>query len=160
MRLLKLLVLSLALAACSLPEQPVVIRNDVRVILKVANLPEGTLGSARYLPQTNTCIIILKSYPTCLLHEIRHCFEGNWQLADGTWKQAWRVRPANEKEIEQQARSVRADRNQRLAVCDWTQLPDAPVDQAAWAAYRQALRDVTAQSGFPWSVVWPDAPAN
>jgi hypothetical protein len=85
---------------------------------------------------------------------------GYLQLADGTWKQAWRVRPANEKEIEQQARSVRADRNQRLAVCDWTQLPDAPVDQAAWAAYRQALRDVTAQSGFPWSVVWPDAPAN
>jgi hypothetical protein len=70
--------LVLALVSCAVPEQPVPIRNDVRVILKVANLPEGTLGSARYLPQTNTCIIILKSYPTCLLHEIRHCFEGQW----------------------------------------------------------------------------------
>ena len=31
----------------------------------------------------------------------------------------------------------------------------APVDKAAWAAYRQELRDITAQAGFPWNVQWP-----
>jgi hypothetical protein len=54
---------------------------------------------------------------------------------------------------------IRATRNAKLAACDWTQLPDAPVDAAAWADYRQALRDVTAQPGFPDAVIWPAAPA-
>jgi hypothetical protein len=58
----------------------------------------------------------------------------------------------------EQGKSVRDDRNKRLADCDWTQLPDAPVDTATWAAYRQELRDVTAQAGFPWEVVWPEEP--
>ena len=57
-----------------------------------------------------------------------------------------------------QAAATRADRNQRLANSDWTQLSDAPVDKTAWAAYRQALRDITAQAGFPWDVQWPDKP--
>jgi len=58
----------------------------------------------------------------------------------------------------EQAKSVRATRDAKLAECDWTQVADAPVDKAVWATYRQALRDVTAQTGFPWTVEWPDAP--
>jgi hypothetical protein len=58
----------------------------------------------------------------------------------------------------EQAKSVREIRNQRLKDTDWTQVADAPVDKAAWAAYRQELRDITAQAGFPWEVQWPDAP--
>lgn len=58
----------------------------------------------------------------------------------------------------EQAQRVRDDRTKRLADCDWTQLADAPVDHTAWAAYRQDLRDVTAQAGFPWDVVWPEQP--
>lgn len=54
--------------------------------------------------------------------------------------------------------SVRAQRNQLLADSDWTQVADAPVDQAAWAEYRQALRNIPQQSGFPLSVDWPDRP--
>jgi hypothetical protein len=59
---------------------------------------------------------------------------------------------------DEQAARVRDDRNARLAACDWTQLADAPVDDLAWAAYRQELRDVPSQAGFPWNVTWPDAP--
>lgn len=57
------------------------------------------------------------------------------------------------------AEQVRAERDALLAACDWTQVADAPVDQAAWAVYRQALRDVTAQAGFPLDVAWPIKPA-
>lgn len=57
-----------------------------------------------------------------------------------------------------QATVVRADRNKRLAACDWTQVADAPVDQATWATYRQALRDITSQPGFPWEITWPVEP--
>lgn len=58
----------------------------------------------------------------------------------------------------QQAAAVRSERNARLTASDWTQVADAPVDQAAWATYRQALRDVTGQEGFPWTIDWPEAP--
>jgi hypothetical protein len=57
-----------------------------------------------------------------------------------------------------QAAAVRSERNARLAACDWTQLADAPVDDLAWAAYRQELRDVPNQPGFPWDVQWPAKP--
>ena len=58
----------------------------------------------------------------------------------------------------EQASIIRSDRNKRLADCDWTQLPDSTADKPAWAVYRQALRDVTAQAGFPWNVTWPNEP--
>jgi hypothetical protein len=57
-----------------------------------------------------------------------------------------------------QATAVRADRDKRLADSDWTQVADAPVDKAAWATYRQGLRDVPAQAGFPWDITWPVKP--
>ena len=58
----------------------------------------------------------------------------------------------------QQVAAVRADRNGRLAATDWTQIADSTADKPAWAAYRQALRDVPAQVGFPQSVTWPEQP--
>lgn len=53
---------------------------------------------------------------------------------------------------------ARAERNARLSASDWTQLADAPVDREVWAAYRQALRDVPQQEGFPMNFVWPEPP--
>lgn len=53
--------------------------------------------------------------------------------------------------------SIRAERNRKLADCDWTQLPDAPVDAAAWATYRQELRDITTQTD-PFNITWPTEP--
>lgn len=74
-------------------------------------------------------------------------------------------RPLTEAEIaalqpttEQLASEARAQRNELLSASDWTQVADAPVDQAAWATYRQALRDITAQAGFPATINWPVAP--
>ena len=58
----------------------------------------------------------------------------------------------------EQAKSVRETRNQKLKDTDWTQVADAPVDKATWATYRQELRDITAQAGFPWNVTWPTQP--
>jgi hypothetical protein len=80
----------------------------------------------------------------------------------GKWVEVWISNPATPEEIQQRtankANEVRSERNKRLADCDWTQLPDAPVDRAAWATYRQALRDITKQAGFPWNVAWPVEP--
>ena len=56
------------------------------------------------------------------------------------------------------AAEIRTERDAKLTESDWTQVVDAPVDQAAWATYRQALRDIPDQAGFPNEVNWPTAP--
>ena len=60
-----------------------------------------------------------------------------------------------------QAKSVRSTRDTKLAECDWRVIKAAETAttlDAAWATYRQALRDVTSQSGFPWTITWPESP--
>lgn len=66
-----------------------------------------------------------------------------------------------EAKAEDAAQAVRADRDVRLMETDWTQLVDCPLDEAdilLWQAYRQALRDVPQQAGFPYAVEWPVEP--
>lgn len=58
------------------------------------------------------------------------------------------------------ADAVRSERDARLRATDWTQLPDVPEEtQEAWRPFRQALRDVPEQEGFPHDVKWPEAPS-
>jgi len=59
---------------------------------------------------------------------------------------------------EQLAAQARSQRDALLSQSDWTQVPDAPVDQQAWATYRQALRDLPQQAGFPTEITWPVKP--
>lgn len=64
--------------------------------------------------------------------------------------------------LEELAGQVRAERTRRLTASDWTQLADAPLSEAAkaaWSTYRQALRDVPGQAAFPVTVNWPEEPA-
>ena len=85
------------------------------------------------------------------------------QQIDGQWFTKYSVADmdddANAAKDAEQAKSVRSDRNQRLKDSDWSQGKDiADAVSQPWAVYRQALRDVPAQAGFPWDVTWPDAP--
>jgi hypothetical protein len=66
----------------------------------------------------------------------------------------WKLNPALA------ARQARERRDRLLAASDWTQLPDvATATQAKWAPYRQSLRDLSQQPGFPANIVWPTPPA-
>lgn len=78
--------------------------------------------------------------------------------------QVWLVRDMTQDErataIEKQWETIRLQRNRKLMLCDWTQLSDTPLpeeEKAAWANYRQALRDVTTQSD-PFTIIWPEEP--
>lgn len=88
--------------------------------------------------------------------------EGDPALVDGVWKQVWNVIDLSAEELEEINNSkmaeIRSTRDKWLSASDWTQVADAPVDVAAWAAYRAELRDVPQQPGFPNDVVWPTAP--
>jgi hypothetical protein len=60
-----------------------------------------------------------------------------------------------------QAKSVRHTRDDKLKECDWVVIKNLETNSnipGAWEVYRQALRDVPTQSGFPWTITWPDAP--
>ena len=72
------------------------------------------------------------------------------------WTQSWTVEQLPENKA---SANVRGRRNRLLKETDYTQLADAPGDTAAWATYRQALRDIPAQDGFPFTVTWPTEPS-
>jgi hypothetical protein len=93
--------------------------------------------------------------------------EGTPQLVDGEWLQSWIAADKyTAEELAQQAvdattkkwADLREDRNKRLINSDWTQLTDTNVDKAAWAAYRQSLRDLPSVTTDIDNVVWPTQP--
>jgi uncharacterized protein (DUF1330 family) len=95
------------------------------------------------------------------------------QDAKGNWVTAWEVREMfstdedgtkAEKEAAYQAvldataaKSVRDERDRKLAETDWMALSDVTMS-AEMTTYRQALRDITAQAGFPHTIEWPVKP--
>jgi len=58
----------------------------------------------------------------------------------------------------ERAAVIRQERSVKLKECDWTQTADSPVNKETWATYRQSLRDVPSQEGFPWTITWPTQP--
>lgn len=85
------------------------------------------------------------------------------QLADGSFTEIWVPSNATPQEIAERTSYedafVRDKRNSLLKESDWTQLSDSPADSVAWATYRQELREIPQQAGFPWAITWPIAPA-
>ena len=53
--------------------------------------------------------------------------------------------------------NVRTERNRLLSETDWMALSDNTMTPE-WAVYRQKLRDITSQGGFPYAVEWPTKP--
>ena len=76
--------------------------------------------------------------------------EAAWDTMEAEWASGADDRAASH---------IRDQRNQKLIDTDWTQMPDYNGgDKSAWATYRQSLRDVLAQSGFPNDITWPTEP--
>lgn len=88
--------------------------------------------------------------------------DGVEQKSDGKWYTKYSVADMDAEAIAakdaEQAKAARQQRTDKLKDSDWTQVADAPVDKTAWATHRQALRDITSQAGFPWTINWPVAP--
>ena len=104
-------------------------------------------------------VVPVTEVPAPIVDYTKNVTEGAPVYQNG-WKQSWVVTDASAEEIaqrtEDKAAEVRAERSRLLAGCDWTQLGDAPGGVAAkFAVYRQLLRDLPGQPGFPWNVAWP-----
>ena len=89
-------------------------------------------------------------------------FRDGVEQIDGKWYTKYSVAEMDQETKDaldaKQAALIRSERTQKLAESDWTQVADAPVNKETWAVYRQSLRDVTTQTGFPWEVIWPAKP--
>ena len=112
----------------------------------VINNADGTQkkGSGTQVPQNAIEVPVPPPHP-----------EAVW---NGTF---WDMTKANAAIAAEKSRSIRDKRNRLLSDSDWTQIPDAPLTSSmktAWANYRQKLRDITKQAGFPDNVVWPVPP--
>jgi len=83
-------------------------------------------------------------------------------LVNDVWQIGWYQVPKSTEAISTRAKAnsdyARAERDRFLRESDWTQLPDSPADRPAWVAYRQELRNVTGQPGWPDDVIWPTPP--
>jgi hypothetical protein len=90
--------------------------------------------------------------------------EATPSLVDGAWTLGWTTSSKTAEETQAwddgMASSNRGKRDGLLAETDWTQVADAPVDATAWAAYRQALRDLPDNSNWPnlEEADWPTKP--
>jgi hypothetical protein len=93
----------------------------------------------------------------CALSTIPIFKSNNWVL---TWITTNKSEEELALELYDRKLNVRARRKEKLVDTDWTQLQDAPVDSVEWAAYRQQLRDITNQPGFPDSITWPTEPSS
>jgi hypothetical protein len=83
-------------------------------------------------------------------------------LIDGKWTLTKTIEEQTPEQIAintaNKAAQVRSERNKRISTTDWTQLADSKADKNLWATYRQSLRDITSQCGFPYDITWPEAP--
>lgn len=106
-------------------------------------------------------VLPVKEVPAPSIDHTKNLKLGTPIYNDG-WEQVWVVEDASAQEIAErissQSASVRSERNRLLDASDWTQLADSTADKAVWAAYRQQLRDIPSQAGFPFSVTWPVKP--
>lgn len=91
--------------------------------------------------------------------------EGKPVNRDGQWHQVWGIEQLTDGEAHMAhadaMKALRDERDTKLRDSDWTQIPDAPLSteqKAAWAKYRQALRDVPENTDNPLAPVWPVAP--
>lgn len=91
--------------------------------------------------------------------------EGRAVFVEGEWVQVWDVVEAPAEEVQQrtddQAQYVRKERNRLLKDTDWVVITAYEQNQSTpevWAVYRQQLRDIPEQEGFPFNVTWPTQP--
>ena len=79
------------------------------------------------------------------------------------WTQMKTAKQLETERLEQASESVRNQRDRLLTETDWVVVKHNELGTSIpqeWLDYRQALRDITEQSGFPDNVEWPTAPSN
>ena len=132
---------------------------EFRTYIKEHNGPSWETTTTEVLDDLGADVVFegLQASPT----RYQIAFRDGVEQIDGKWLTKYSVSYMNSEAIAakdaEQAKSVRATRDAKLAETDWRFRSDMTPSQE-WKDYCQALRDVPLQSGFPWTIEWPDAP--
>jgi hypothetical protein len=114
-------------------------------------IPDDLLASYDVYPYTRPAVPEYDS----LSHRLT---DGAFEQVEGAWSLPYVV---EEQPLEQAERNIRSRRDGLLQETDWIVIKSYERGEnipAEWELYRQALRDITAQAGFPYSVEWPTKP--
>ena len=114
-------------------------------------IPDDLLASYDVYPYTRPAVPEYDS----LSHRLTG---GAFEQVDGAWSLPYVV---EQQPLEQAERNIRSRRDGLLQETDWVVIKSYERGEnipAEWELYRQALRDITAQAGFPYSVEWPTKP--
>ena len=139
----------------------VMFEGEFRSYIKANGGPTWDQTTPEILQALNADVVL--EGPQAQPTRYQTAFRDGVEQINGQWFTKWSVADMDDEAQAaadaRQAEAVRQSRNQKLKDCDWTQGKDIPdaVSQP-WAVYRQALRDVPSQAGFPWDVQWPAQP--
>jgi len=125
--------------------------SDVRQEFPETSIPDGVIEQFGYVNVEPT--------PTPVFNQLAQRLVQEYPiLVNDVWIEKWRVDNLPE---QQASANVRAKRDQLLRETDWCvikALESNTSQDFEWAVYRQALRDITTQTGFPWTIDWPVNP--
>lgn len=138
----------------------VMFESEFRQHIKQNGGPTWDITTPEILASLNASVVL--EGPQAQTTRYQTAFRDGVEEIGGQWYTKYSVAEMSDdaktaKDAEQ-AKSVRDQRDEKLKATDWTQVADAPVDKSAWSTYRQALRDLTKESGFPWDMTWPTEP--
>jgi hypothetical protein len=103
-------------------------------------------------------VYYFKSVPAPQIDNKTHEYTKTVNLVDGEWTEVWVI---TELPLDQATSNIRNHRDSLLEKCDWITAKSYELGEPVpieWVTYRQELRDITAQEGFPYSVIWPENP--
>jgi hypothetical protein len=101
--------------------------------------------------------------PTTTIYQT--AYKDGVEQVDGKWVWKWSISEMDDEakaaKDAEAAKNVRSTRDAKLAECDWVVIKNLELNQnipGIWEVYRQNLRDVPAQAGFPHNITWPSKP--
>lgn len=131
------------------------VHQDIQRTIGDVQYPAGWFSNAEARAAVGMIEVPDPVRPDDILFTYVENLDGSYTATPRTTEEITAYQTAKDAE---QAKSIREQRTEKLKQTDWTQIADATADKAAWATYRQALRDMTTQEGFPWTITWPALP--
>ena len=139
----------------------IVTQGEVRGLYPNTSFPKT--WSPELVEELGLDVVFESPTPTTTVYQT--AFKDGVEQVAGKWVWKWSISEMDDEtkatKDAEVAKNVRASRDAKLAECDWLVIKAAETGvplAADWAAYRQALRDVPAQAGFPHNVTWPVKP--
>ena len=139
----------------------IVTQGEVRGLYPNTSFPKT--WSPELVEELGLDVVFESPTPTTTVYQT--AFKDGVEQVAGKWVWKWSISEMDDEtkatKDAEVAKNVRASRDAKLAECDWLVIKAAETGVALaadWATYRQALRDVPSQAGFPHNVTWPAKP--